>query len=101
MEDIASEREITESVKPKLAIQCAKSAILISSLKNTTTLKSPNLNQYKNEEENLKELWELKMEILKQKLKNKKLKLCSVTELFIQVVVLLSVWTMLLLLAFY
>ncbi|KAK4352408.1 hypothetical protein RND71_027926 [Anisodus tanguticus] len=97
MEDITSEREISEALKPQVAIQCAKSAMLISSLKNTT-LNSANFNQNKNEE-NLKEVEELKMEIFKQKLKNKRLKLCSVTELFIQVVFLLSVWTMLLLLA--
>ncbi|KAH0758845.1 hypothetical protein KY290_022338 [Solanum tuberosum] len=83
MEDITSEREIAEALKPKVAIQCAKSAILISSLKNTT-LDYANLNQNKNEE-NLKEVVELKMKIVKEKLKNKRLKLCSVTELLIQV----------------
>ncbi|MCD9639103.1 hypothetical protein HAX54_023406 [Datura stramonium] len=98
MEEITSEREIAELLKPKVAIQCAKSAILISSLKNTT-LDSANINQNKNEE-NLKEVEELKMEMFKQKLKNKRLKLCSVMELLIQVMVLLSIWTMLLLLAF-
>lgn len=46
MEDITSEREIAEALKPKVAIQCAKSAILISSLKNTT-LDYANLNQNK------------------------------------------------------
>ncbi|KAM3342525.1 hypothetical protein P3S68_027491 [Capsicum galapagoense] len=95
---VTSEREIAEALKPKIAIQCAKSAILISSLKNTT-LDSASINK-NNNEEYLKEVEELKMEIFKQKLKNKKLKLCSVTELLIQVIVLLSVWTMLLLLAF-
>lgn len=44
MEDVTSGREIAETLKPKVAIQCAKSAILISSLKNTT-LNSANLNQ--------------------------------------------------------
>ncbi|XP_055835493.1 uncharacterized protein LOC129903982 [Solanum dulcamara] len=97
MEEITSARKTAEVLKPKVAIQCAKSAILISSLKNTT-LNYANLNQNKNEE-NLKEVVELKMEIVKEKLKNKRLKLCSVTELLIQVIVLLSVWTMLLLLA--
>ncbi|KAK4722409.1 hypothetical protein R3W88_012642 [Solanum pinnatisectum] len=97
MEDITSEREKAEALKPKVAIQCAKSAILISSLKNTT-LDYANLNQNKNEE-NWKEAVELKMEIVKEKLKNKRLKLCSVTELLIQAIVLLSVWTLLLLLA--
>ncbi|KAM3237850.1 hypothetical protein P3S67_012282 [Capsicum chacoense] len=95
---VTSEREIAEALKPKIAIQCAKSAILISSLKNTT-LDSASINK-NNNEEYLKEVEELKMEIFKQKLKNKKLKLCSVTELLIQVIVLLSIWTMLLLLAF-
>ncbi|CAN4092489.1 unnamed protein product [Withania somnifera] len=100
MEKTTSEREVAEVlINPKIAIQCAKSAILISSLKNITTLvNSPNANQINNEEY-LKEIEELKMEIFKQKLKNKRFKLCSVTELTIQVIVLLSVWTMLLLLA--
>nr|XP_009614520.1 uncharacterized protein LOC104107425 [Nicotiana tomentosiformis] len=97
MEDITSEREIAESLKSKVAIQCAKAAILVSSLKNTT-LNSAIIDQNKNEE-NSKEVEELKMKILKEKLKNKKLKFCSVTEFLIQVMVLLSIWTMLLLLA--
>ncbi|CAN4122271.1 unnamed protein product [Withania somnifera] len=100
MEDMTSERGVAEAlIKPKVAIQCAKSTILISSLKNNTNLNFAMINQ-NNSEKNLKEVEELKMELFKQKLMNKRLQLCSVMELLIQVIVLLSVWTMLLLLAF-
>ncbi|KAJ7965709.1 Mediator of RNA polymerase II transcription subunit like [Quillaja saponaria] len=88
-----------ESRKSQIALlRCAKAAFLLSSLKSF-----PNLHQnsatdhYHQDKELLKrEIEELKIELVNERLKNKRIKLCDLMEFIVLVLWILSLWSFLL-----
>ncbi|POO03983.1 hypothetical protein TorRG33x02_002870 [Trema orientale] len=93
-----------EALKSHLAIRCGKAAILLSSLKSSRCRRL-NLNQIMNEEDEKemlkKEIGDLKMKLVEERLRNKRIKLCGFMELLLQLLVLLSlIFTFLLLFVF-
>ncbi|XP_022855129.1 uncharacterized protein LOC111376400 [Olea europaea var. sylvestris] len=91
MEKIGDERGgQTQAMKSQVAIRCAKAAILLSSLKNSPNNSTSNIT-LKNEEE----IEDLKIALVKEKLKNKKLRICVEMELLV-----FFLWTLLLLVVF-
>ncbi|KAK7385307.1 hypothetical protein VNO78_31023 [Psophocarpus tetragonolobus] len=64
--------------------RCAKAALLLYALKPTNS---------QDEEKWKREIEYLKMELIKERLMKKEIKLCAFTELFVQLLLLLSIWT--------
>ncbi|KAJ6340096.1 hypothetical protein OIU77_007946 [Salix suchowensis] len=87
-----------ERLKSQVAIRCAKAAILLSSLKSF-----PNRHLTTSIEEKemmiktmVREIGDLKMELARERLKNKRIKLCGLMEVILQVMTVLSISTFLL-----
>ncbi|KAL3504737.1 hypothetical protein ACH5RR_034578 [Cinchona calisaya] len=99
----SSMEEITEinrknqspNIKLQVAIRCAKAAILLSSLKHHSTTNSTTFTTDDDEE-----VEKLKKELVKEKLKNKKMRTCRFMELLLQIALLFSLWTLCSLIAF-
>ncbi|RYR49870.1 hypothetical protein HN51_025976 [Arachis hypogaea] len=69
--------------------RCTKAALFLHRLNSLRAV-----NNGEEEHEKLKkEMHDLKMELVKERRKNKKMKLCSFMELLLQVLLLLSLWT--------
>ncbi|GMY17282.1 Retrotransposon-derived protein [Fagus crenata] len=85
-----------EALKSNVLIRCAKAAFLLSALKfpNSTTD-----HQDEEKEKLRREMREMEMELARERVKNKKIKLCGLMELVTQVALLLSLSTFLLMLA--
>ncbi|KAL5149595.1 hypothetical protein HKD37_13G036391 [Glycine soja] len=64
--------------------RCAKAALLLHSLNSTIS---------QDQEKWKREIHDLKRELLKERFMRKKMKLCAFTELFAELLLLLSVWT--------
>ncbi|KAA8538083.1 hypothetical protein F0562_027691 [Nyssa sinensis] len=93
------------ALKPKIAVRCAKAAILLSSLKTTKNrcLNSTNRREDESEESEMlqwKAMEDLRGELARERMKNRRMRLCSVMELLLQITLLLSLWTFCLVLAF-
>ncbi|KAK3013825.1 hypothetical protein RJ639_009471 [Escallonia herrerae] len=89
-----------ESLKSKIAIRCAKAAILLSSLNRRH---SSTINHEDKEVEAMllqREVEDLKVRLVRERAKSKKIRLCSAMELLLQILLLLSLWTFCLMLAF-
>ncbi|XP_019460332.1 PREDICTED: uncharacterized protein LOC109360046 [Lupinus angustifolius] len=65
--------------------RCAKAALLLCRLNS--------LQRTTNEEMQNKKFHELKIQLLKERSKINKIKLCALPELFVQLLLLLSIWT--------
>ncbi|KAG5229962.1 Retrotransposon-derived protein [Salix suchowensis] len=95
-----------EALKSQVTIRCAKAAILLSSLKSfpnhhlTTSIDDQGEDKKKSEMEMMKtmvrEIGDLKMELARERLKNKRIKLCGLMEVILQVMTVLSISTFLL-----
>ncbi|KAB1204071.1 hypothetical protein CJ030_MR8G028350 [Morella rubra] len=84
-----------EALKSKMLIRCAKAAFLLSALKSFPNLSMNSTTDDQDEEEEMvrREIEELKMELARERLKNKKMKLCGLMEMVLQVAVVLSLST--------
>ncbi|KAE9605915.1 hypothetical protein Lal_00024510 [Lupinus albus] len=72
--------------KSEIAMRrCAKAALLLCHLKS--------LQRTTDEEMQKREFHELKIQLLKERSKINKIKLCALVELFVQLLLLLSIWT--------
>ncbi|KAK7275765.1 hypothetical protein RIF29_16887 [Crotalaria pallida] len=72
--------------KSEIAMRrCAKAALLLCRLKS--------LHKTTHEETQKRTIYELKIQLLKERSKNNKIKLCALFELFVRLLLLLSVWT--------
>ncbi|XP_059630285.1 uncharacterized protein LOC132273323 [Cornus florida] len=95
-----------ETMKSHIAIRCAKAAILISSLKSTGNpwLKSTedDKDEYEERETMMlkRAVEELKKELVRERVKSRKMRLCSVTESLLQITILLSLWSLFLMIFF-
>ncbi|MED6187259.1 hypothetical protein PIB30_074727 [Stylosanthes scabra] len=76
--------------------RCAKAALFLHRLKSPRAVS----NNEEEHEKLKKEMRDLKMELVKERWKNKKMKLCGFMELLLQVLLLLSLWTFFLLFFF-
>ncbi|XP_027148122.1 uncharacterized protein LOC113748773 [Coffea eugenioides] len=92
--DIGGENQ-SRNIKLEVAIRCAKSAMLLSSLKRHHS--SHSSTTLTNDDEKVEEL---KKELVKARVKNKKMRTCSFYELCLQIALLFSLWTLCLLIAF-
>ncbi|CAM8902232.1 unnamed protein product [Rhodiola kirilowii] len=81
--------------RSQIAFQCAKAALLLASLEN----RSISAEDYQVLEME-KVVVSLKVELVKEKMRMRHVKLCGVMEMLIQVMVLISVWSFVLILAF-
>ncbi|KAG9132760.1 hypothetical protein Leryth_014041 [Lithospermum erythrorhizon] len=88
--------EDIQSSTPQTAIRCAKVAILLSSLKHSLTSSNNCLIPSEEEDEKAKMV---KLELLREKEKNNKLKVNAVMDLFLQILMMLLLWTLWLLIA--
>ncbi|XP_011016400.1 PREDICTED: uncharacterized protein LOC105119904 [Populus euphratica] len=85
-------------LKSQVAIRCAKAAILLSLLKSfpnrhfTTSID----DQREDKEMMMREIGDLKMELARERLKSKRIKLCGLMEVILQVMAVLSISTFLL-----
>eukprot|EP00258_Populus_trichocarpa_P001771 XP_002301051.2 uncharacterized protein LOC7495153 [Populus trichocarpa] len=85
-------------LKSQVAVRCAKAAILLSLLKSfpnrhfTTSID----DQREEKEMMMREIGDLKMELARERLKSKRIKLCGLMEVILQVMAVLSISTFLL-----
>ncbi|BFG19288.1 hypothetical protein CerSpe_055620 [Prunus speciosa] len=92
-----------EALRSRAAIRCAKAALLLSSLKSSPnrSLDTAIDNDDILEKEILRrEIGDLKMEVARERLQNKRIKLCGFLELLLQLVLLLALSTFFFMLAF-
>ncbi|KAM4075129.1 hypothetical protein ACJW30_10G145600 [Castanea mollissima] len=75
-----------EALKSRVAIRCAKAALLLSSLKSL-----PNSTADHHHQE--KKMLELKIELARERLKNKRIKQCALMELVLELALVLSLST--------
>ncbi|XP_044476170.1 uncharacterized protein LOC123203766 [Mangifera indica] len=88
-----------QSVRSQVAIRCAKAAILLYALANRHS--KATINNEDEEKEMLKrEIEDLKVEMARERMKTKKINLCSLVEVALQVSVVLFVSSFFLMLAF-
>ncbi|KAI4307389.1 hypothetical protein L6164_030587 [Bauhinia variegata] len=86
------ENEATNRVlKSQLALRrCAKAAFLLSALKLPHGIDRDSTTNYRDEEMWRREIQDLKIELLKERMKNKKIKLCALVEFIVQIMLSLS-----------
>ncbi|XP_050207593.1 uncharacterized protein LOC126657014 [Mercurialis annua] len=92
-----------EAVRLELWRRCAKAAILIYSLKSSPNRHFNSSIDRENEVEKdllVKEIRDLKMKLAIERIKKNRIKLCSLTEVMIQMTILLSFCTLFLVLVF-
>ncbi|KAK6940153.1 hypothetical protein RJ641_029684 [Dillenia turbinata] len=96
------EGEKPEALKPEIAIRCAKAANLLYSLKCVVnrSLESATDNDIKARNAMKKAVADLKMELVKERMKSKSIKFCSLAEFLLQVMIVLLLWILCLMLAF-
>ncbi|KAJ6759704.1 hypothetical protein OIU79_024715 [Salix purpurea] len=91
-----------ERLKSQVAIRCAKAAILLSKLKSSPNRHlTTSIDDQGEEKEMLiktmvREIGDLKMELARERLKIKRIKLCGLMEVILQVMTVLSISTFLL-----
>ncbi|KAL4300336.1 hypothetical protein AHAS_Ahas17G0190700 [Arachis hypogaea] len=74
--------------------RCTKAALFLHRLNSLRAVNNgEEEHRFCFQEKLKKEMQDLKMELLKERRKNKKMKLCSFMELLLQVLLLLSLWT--------
>ncbi|XP_050265127.1 uncharacterized protein LOC126709081 [Quercus robur] len=75
-----------EALKSRVAVRCAKAALLLSSLK-------PLPNSTADHHHQEKKMLEVKMELARERLKNKRIKQCALIELVLELALVLSLST--------
>uniref|UniRef100_A0A6N2N3T0 Uncharacterized protein n=1 Tax=Salix viminalis TaxID=40686 RepID=A0A6N2N3T0_SALVM len=91
-----------ERLKAQVAIRCAKAAILLSKLKSfpnrhlTTSIDDQGEEKEMLIKTMVREIGDLKMELVRERLKNKRIKTIGLMEVILQVVTVLSISTFLL-----
>ncbi|KAJ6391513.1 hypothetical protein OIU77_025486 [Salix suchowensis] len=88
-------------LKSQVAIRCAKAAILLSSFKSFPNRHLTTSIEDQGEEKEMmktmvREIGDLKMELARERMKNKRIKLCGLMEVILQVMTVLSISTFLL-----
>ncbi|GLU16192.1 hypothetical protein SLE2022_326370 [Rubroshorea leprosula] len=80
-----------EILKSPIAISCAKAAMLLSSLKSSPNYLLESTNNDEDEEKEMmkREIGHLRLELTRERLKRRRIKLCGLMELILQVVVLM------------
>ncbi|KAK2659741.1 hypothetical protein Ddye_006274 [Dipteronia dyeriana] len=73
-----------ESMKSQTAIRCAQAAVLLSSLSNRNMKATINNEE---DEEKEREIEDLKVELVRERMKTKKIKLCGLMEVVLEVMV--------------
>ncbi|XP_030948737.1 uncharacterized protein LOC115972552 [Quercus lobata] len=76
-----------EALKSRVAVRCAKAAFLLSSLK---PLPNSTADHHHHQE---KKMLEMKMELARERLKNKRIKQCALIELVLELALVLSLST--------
>ncbi|CAK9154259.1 unnamed protein product [Ilex paraguariensis] len=100
MDEVTTENTV-EAPKSRIAIRCAQVSILLSPLKLPRNHRLNSKNGQQERELMLKaEVEDLRRDLLKERVKNKKLRLCSLMEFSVQIILLLSLWTLCLMIAF-
>ncbi|WCJ44469.1 hypothetical protein M5689_025135 [Euphorbia peplus] len=95
-----------EALPPPLKyFRCAKAASILSSLKSSANRKfKTRIHDDEDEEKNLmmmvKEIGDLKIKLARERIKSKRIKLCSITEVILQIVLALSFFVVVLMIAF-
>ncbi|XVE55495.1 hypothetical protein DITRI_Ditri03aG0163200 [Diplodiscus trichospermus] len=79
--------------KLQLAIRCVKAAFLLSSLKSSvnSVFESANIEEIEEKEKMWREIENLRVELVKERLKIKKIKLCGLMELILQVILVMLI----------
>ncbi|KAG5544015.1 hypothetical protein RHGRI_016687 [Rhododendron griersonianum] len=101
MEAIGIENQ-PEALRSHLAVRCAKAALFLSRLKfpRNRSADSTTFTEHQGREMELSRTVEdLRRKLVRERLKNRRVKLCGVMELLLQMVLLLSLWTLCLMLA--
>ncbi|KAI4337700.1 hypothetical protein L6164_016084 [Bauhinia variegata] len=84
------------ALKSQLALRrCAKAALLLSALKSLPILDRDNTN-YRDEEMWRREIQDLRIELLKERMKNKKIRPCTLVEFIVQIMLLMSLLSLIL-----
>ncbi|EEF48499.1 uncharacterized protein LOC112533946 [Ricinus communis] len=91
-----------EAARSEITRRCAKAAFLLHSLKSSPNRHSKTSINGEDEEMDLmvKQIGDLKMKLARERTKNKRIKLCGLMEVILQVMMLLCFSTLLLVLAF-
>ncbi|OVA14204.1 hypothetical protein BVC80_9029g33 [Macleaya cordata] len=97
-----------EAMKSEIVIRCAKALFLISSLKNSqnqyhfinTTNNYEEDHQERTELQLLKTIADLKIQLVKERIQSKNIKHCSLIEFVLQILLILSFLSVILVLAF-
>ncbi|XP_062165511.1 uncharacterized protein LOC133872024 [Alnus glutinosa] len=90
-----------DALKSKTVVRCAKAAFLLSALKSLPNRYVNSTIDDQHEEVKLmrREIGELKMELARERLKNRRIKLCGLMEVVLEVAVVLCVSTFFLMLS--
>ncbi|XP_021285191.1 uncharacterized protein LOC110417261 [Herrania umbratica] len=96
------EKTRDEARKVQIAIRCAKAALLLSSLKSSVTrvFEAANNDEDEEKEKMRREIENLRVELVKERLKIKKIKLCGVMELILQLILVMLISSFFMKLAF-
>ncbi|KAJ9146431.1 hypothetical protein P3X46_028700 [Hevea brasiliensis] len=89
-----------EALRSQIAIRCAKVCILLYSLKAFPNRHFKTTSNGQDEDLMMEEIRDLKMKLARERIKCKRIKLCGLMEVILQVMLLLSFSTVLLVLAF-
>ncbi|TXG52802.1 hypothetical protein EZV62_021971 [Acer yangbiense] len=76
-----------ESMKSQTAIRCAKAAVLLSSLSNRNMKATINNEEDEEKETMESEIEDLKVELVRERMKTKEIKLCGLMEVVLEVMV--------------
>ncbi|KAK6246062.1 hypothetical protein QQP08_022729 [Theobroma cacao] len=87
------EKTRDEARKLLIAIRCAKAALLLSSLKSSVSrvFEAANNDEDEEKEKMRREIENLRVELVKERLKIKKIKLCGVMELILQLILVMLI----------
>ncbi|OAY58142.1 uncharacterized protein LOC110610027 [Manihot esculenta] len=89
-----------EALRSQVAIRCAKASILLYSLKSFPNRHFKTTTNDKDKDLMMEEIRDLKIKLTRERIKSKRIKLCGLVEVILQVMVVLSFSTVLLVLAF-
>ncbi|XP_041021968.1 uncharacterized protein LOC121263200 [Juglans microcarpa x Juglans regia] len=87
--------------KSKVVIRCAKAALLLSAIKSfpNRSLNSEEYERFEEDEMLRRKIGELKIALVRERLKTKRIKLCGLMEVVLQIALVLSLSTFFLTLA--
>ncbi|XVF36718.1 hypothetical protein REPUB_Repub19eG0082200 [Reevesia pubescens] len=93
MEGTEGEGRDEDHRKLVIAIRCAKAALLLSSLKSTVNhvFQAANYDESEEKEKMRREIGNLRVELVRERVKMKNIKLCGVMELILQLILVMLI----------